>query len=71
MCTSAQTPIPRAGNHERRADQRIHTMLGLLATLVLIAAVLMLRLRVFQQRRAPDFGWMSERWITEYRASHP
>jgi hypothetical protein len=46
-------------------------MLVLFATLVLIAAMLMPRLRLFQQRRAPDFGWMSERWITEYRASHP
>jgi hypothetical protein len=46
-------------------------MLALLAILVLIAAVVAPRLLVFQRRRAREFGWMSERWVAEYRASHP
>jgi hypothetical protein len=46
-------------------------MLVLLAILVLIAAIAAPWLLTFRRRRPADFGSMSERWIAEYRASHP
>ena len=44
-------------------------MLVLLGILFLFAIVVVQRVLAFRDRHATHFGWMSERWIAEYRAS--
>jgi len=44
-------------------------MLFILGCLLLLGFLIVRQLRSFQDRRTPHFGWMSERWIAEYRAS--
>ena len=44
-------------------------MLTLLGILVLCAIVLAPRVRLFRGRHERQFGYMSERWLAEHRAS--
>jgi hypothetical protein len=41
------------------------------AVVTLVAAVLVYRARVPGGVNAEGLGWVSERWLAEYRASHP
>jgi hypothetical protein len=45
-------------------------MFLILVVPVLVAIVVAERVLVFRQQRVNDCGWMSERWIAEYRAAH-
>jgi hypothetical protein len=45
-------------------------MFIVLAILLLFAIVVAPWIRLSQTKRATHFGWMSERWIAEYRATH-
>jgi hypothetical protein len=45
-------------------------MLIVLAVLLLLTFMVASRIRLFRVQRATHFGWMSERWIAEYRALH-
>ena len=40
------------------------------AVIVLIAVVIALRMRLPGRVNSANFGWMSERWLAEHRASH-
>ena len=42
----------------------------ILGIVVLVALVIIPRMRVARGVNAADLGWMSERWLAEYRASH-
>jgi hypothetical protein len=44
-------------------------IIGALITLIVVA--LISRPRVSERVNAAQFGWMSERWLVEYRASNP
>jgi hypothetical protein len=41
------------------------------AVIVLIAVVIILRMRVPGGVNANTLGWMSDQWLAEHRASHP
>lgn len=43
--------------------------IGVLSTV--IAVVIISRMRVFGGISDADFGWMSDQWLAEYRASNP
>jgi hypothetical protein len=45
-------------------------MLFIVLVIVLVAAVVIPRMRVPGGENATDLGWMSERWLAEHRASH-
>lgn len=47
-----------------------HMLLIVVAVIVLIAVVIIPRMRVPGGVNASALGWMSERWLAEYRASH-
>lgn len=47
-----------------------HMLLIVGAVIVLIAVVIIPRMRVPGGVNASALGWMSERWLAEYRASH-
>lgn len=47
-------------------------MLLIIGAAVTLAAVIIIRLLVrINDVNAAKLGWMSERWLAEYRASHP
>jgi hypothetical protein len=46
-------------------------MLAILGVLVTLAATAMLKARLPGALQAAPFGWMSEHWLAEQRASHP
>lgn len=46
-------------------------MLFIGAVIVLVAAVIIPRMRVPGGVSPAHLGWMSERWLAEHRASHP
>jgi hypothetical protein len=76
MCTTAQTRAAKTGRLvERERDLRlaaINHMLLIIGVLVTaIAAALIYRARVPGGVNASQLGWVSERWLAEYRASHP
>ena len=41
------------------------------AAIVLIAVVIIARMRVLAGVNASTLGWMSEQWLAEHRVSHP
>jgi hypothetical protein len=45
-------------------------MLFIVGIILLLAAVLIPRIRVTGGVNAGNLGWMSEQWLAEYRASH-
>jgi hypothetical protein len=45
-------------------------MLFIVGVIVLVAAVVIPRMRVPGGENATHLGWMSERWLAEHRASH-
>jgi hypothetical protein len=45
-------------------------MLVLFGILVLCGIVMLPRVLLFGDRYGTHLGWMSERWLAEYRASH-
>jgi hypothetical protein len=46
-------------------------MLTIFGVLITLAATVMLKARLPGALPAAHFGWMSEQWLAEYRASHP
>jgi hypothetical protein len=71
VCTSAQTVRwPRVRMAVRRlicGDQMLF-IVGLV--MVLIAVVVIPRMRVPGGVNSANLGWMSEQWLAEHRASH-
>jgi hypothetical protein len=71
LCTSAQTVSgPRVRIDVRRlicVDQMLF-IVGLV--MVLIAVVIIPRMRVPGGVNSANLGWMSEQWLAEHRASH-
>jgi len=41
------------------------------ALIALIAAVIIQRVWASRTAKPAQFGWVSEQWLAEYRASHP
>ena len=62
------------GRSARIAIQRVsfgeNHMLFIVGVIVLVAAVVIPRMRVPGGENATHLGWMSERWLAEHRASH-
>ncbi len=75
MCVTAQTGTAKAGRIVERQRGlhrgREHMLLIIGTLLITIAGVLTYRARVPQGVNATQLGWVSERWVAEYRASHP
>jgi hypothetical protein len=46
-------------------------LLIILVLITLIAVVLIVRARVPGGVNSAQLGWVSQRWLAEYRASHP
>jgi hypothetical protein len=46
-------------------------MLFIGVVIVSIAVVIVGRMRGPSRVNSPDFGWMSQQWLAEHRASHP
>jgi hypothetical protein len=58
----------RGGAHGAHVENHMLLIVG--AVSVLIAIVIIPRMRVPVGVNASALGWMSERWLAEYRASH-
>jgi hypothetical protein len=39
--------------------------------ILLIAGLILSRMRLTRSGKSTNLGWMSERWLAEHRASHP
>ena len=46
-------------------------MLFIVGVGIVVAVVILPRIRVKWGVNADDLGWMSEQWLTQHRASHP
>jgi len=75
MCRIAQTLGGRTGTivmRHRRCARGAWTMLLILAVFVTVIVVVVIsRLRVPGGVNAADLGSVSDRWLAEYRGSHP
>ena len=71
MCTSAQTVgWPRVRIAVRRLMCGDHMLFIVGLVMVLMAIVIILRMRVPSGVNSANLGWMSEQWLAEHRASH-
>ena len=71
MCTSAQTVSwPRVRIAVRRLMCGDHMLFIVGLVMVLMAIVIILRMRVPSGVNSANLGWMSEQWLAEHRASH-
>jgi hypothetical protein len=72
VCTSAQTvTLLRVRISLRRRECGENQMLFIVGiVVVLIAFVIIPRMRVPAGVNSANLGWMSEQWLAEHRASH-
>ena len=71
LCTSAQTVSrPRVRIAVRRLICGDHMLFIVGLLMVLIAVVVIPRMRVPGGVNSANLGWMSEQWLAEHRASH-
>jgi len=71
VCTSAQTVgWPRVRIAVRRLMCGDHMLFIVGLVMVLMAIVIILRMRVPSGVNSANLGWMSEQWLAEHRASH-
>jgi hypothetical protein len=75
VCITAQTVIGKTGRilerHGTRATEGDHMLIIIALLLTFTAAIIVTRLRVPGGVNTSPLGSMSERWLAEYRASHP
>lgn len=73
MSAIAQTRTCKTGSIVQRygpCAEGVESMLLIIGALIMLTLVVILS-RVRTGVNAAKLGWMSERWLAEYRAAHP
>jgi hypothetical protein len=70
LCTTGQTNIRQPDTIVVAVRSKTSMLFVIAAIVALVTLAMRSRLGRFAGTQPAPLGWMSERWLTEYRASH-